>query len=268
MADNWDAFQSWQLVLPPNRPTESFLNSLRQNLLKSRSTNGKIRVAVLGSTPELVDVFQEFGSAQIYVFDKSRIFFERMSGLRSFSGPVTFVEGDWLQTLRFYQDQFRFIASDLTSGNVPYNRRDEFYSRIGESLISGGQFVDRILINSFPLERLDKLDRRYRDRPLNLRTLNDFSSEYLFCSELTNDGMVDSTRFYELLIERFKQNERLRRFAIDAVQVTPRDAKWFYGLSWSKLSSFYLRHFRYTLQLEDEQGTVFSGRTRIFVSGK
>jgi hypothetical protein len=264
MANNWNAFSTWHLVLPPNRPTDTFLTLIRATtgMMKKRRV-----AAVLGSTPELRDALALLGFSEVVVFDRDLAFHARMSKLRILNSPERLTEGDWRTTLQEYPRAFDLIVSDLTSGNIEYNDRSEFYGDIARALSDDGLFMDRILVHDFALLSLDNLDRRYASRAANCQTFNDFSSEYLFCSEmLAGRDEVNSALFYDLLDERFREQSYLLGLRKAAELVTPHGSRWFYGRGYGWLESSYFRRFSSTGILPDESGTVFSGKTRILIS--
>lgn len=267
MAENWSDFKGWNLVLPPNRPTNRFLDFLRHVLSRQKR---KATAAVLGSTPELRDVLFQLGYAQIFIFDFNPRFYEMMNSLRLTAiERETFVEGDWRRTLKPFKSSFDVILSDFTSGNLPYEDRQAFYHDVNSALKGSGQFVDRILINNFRLLSLNKLDKKYRGRPNNLQTYNDFSSEYIFCSELLRGrDTVESTLFYEILYRRFTNDSYLKGLCDGSHLITPPGAKWYYGRPWASFQQAYFSSFASTACVDDEKGTVFSSKSLIFRSRK
>lgn len=234
--DNWDLMRHWSLVLPPSRPSASQLSKIRTTLQEAPKTGA---VAVLGSTPEFRDLFHELGFPNIFVFDRNQRFYDAMSSYRVYRNAETFVRGDWLDTLPRFANRFDCILSDLTSGNVPYVLREQFYLAIEMALAPSGYFFDKVLTHERPLLLVDDLMKKYALLPMNLLHINYFSSEMLFCSELLgHDAIVDSSRFYATL-DRLVTNERVRAFAQHAKDITPPGCRWWYGRSWAALEPQY-----------------------------
>lgn len=249
---NWDNMLQWEVVLPPSRPTEEELNRIIRNI---NSYDKKMPVAVLGSTPEFRDVLHYLNFSDIYIFDKSIDFYHQMSGLlpRKVSENERFVLGNWLETLPLYPQKFQFVLSDLTMGNLPYEERKNFYESIYYSLMLGGVFIDKVLAFDFQVPSLDDLFRKYEKLPINLRTINDFSSEVLFCSELViKNQIVDSTKFYEI-IRNGKYTEKIKLFAEKAKMITPEGFIWYYGKPWNELSPEYFSKYSSAIVYPEEE---------------
>src|SRR5437763_12065759 len=144
MTDTWSKIVEWHLVLPPSRPSAYHLAFFAKHL---GGMDKHRPVAVLGSTPEFRDLLAKLHFSQIYVFDKSRTVYDRMNELKVFADRELFVEGHWLDTLPTFKNQFAAVLSDLTSGNIPYDQREEFYASISNTLAPDGMFVDKLLIH-------------------------------------------------------------------------------------------------------------------------
>lgn len=258
----WDQFETWNLVLPPSRPSARELDIIRSRLAPKITLS--TRAAVLGSTPEFRDLLHQLGVLNIYVFDSSRKFHEAMNGIRIFSNKDTFIEGDWLDSLPRFPDAFDIILSDLTSGNVPYDKRERFYDLIAGSLVWGGLFYDKVLTHSKELVEVAYIYDKYSRKPINLLHVNEFSCEALFCSELLLDNhIVDSSRFYDLLTNG-TSDKVVHAFARWAELITPRGCVWYYGKEWCDLRSSYCSQLTLVATHDDEIGSPYFGRVRLF----
>lgn len=223
---NWDQFPNWQLVLPPNRPSENELTLIERRLIRPPA---ETHAAVLGSTIEFRDLLSRLRTGRVTVLEKYPAFTLQLEPFRLHPGAEEYCWGDWLNTLPSMRGAFDLILSDLTSGNVSYESLQEFYSLVLDALRPGGLFIDRRLVVEHPFLELPLLDFRYLQRPCNLRTLNDFSSEYLFLSELVGDhGCVDSSLFYQILAER-DVLPYIKRLASLCELITPPGHTWHYG---------------------------------------
>ena len=221
--------ESWELVLPPSRPSQQHLDWFRKHLGEYQADDP---IAILGSTPELRDLVALLGFRDIHVLERNREFLARMDRLRVRQTAETVLHGDWMQTLSGCTGRFAAVLSDLTSGNIPYDQRSEFYSLVAESLGPGGMFCDKLLSYPIPHKPLDGLLGKYENAPLNLETVNRFNCEVFFCSELLGVfGQVNTSLFYD----------HLRQMSIGPTvggildllpSVTPRGMTWDYGRPW------------------------------------
>lgn len=257
--DTWANIQHWNLVLPPSRPSAWQLNRIR-DLVHNMDLASP--VAVLGSTPEFRDLLHECGFRNIFVLDKSSEFYNTMSEMRIYRNQENLVLGDWLDTLSQHRAMFSLILSDLTSGNIAYERRSEFYNAITEALNIGGVFADKILTHPGPNIRLKDLFDKYSKLPLNLLQANYFSCEVLFCSELLDKKkLVDTTFFYSTLQE-ITNHPRLLAFIEYAKLITPPNCIWYYGRKWYELRQSYCPRLSIVRTEDDDATSPYFGRLK------
>lgn len=265
---DWKNMDQWYTVLPPSRPTDIELNRIESFLLNN---NRNEPIAILGSTPEFRELLSRLGFKHRYIFDRSIDFYHRMSNLipSSVHEGEHFVSGDWINSLGNFPYFFQAVLSDLTMGNITYEDRKAFYSAISDSLIPNGVFIDKVLAFDFPVPSLDELFEKYEKLPINLRTINDFSSEVLFCSELvTKSNMVDSTFFYSL-IRQGNYSEKIKFFSDAAHMITPEGFIWYYGVNWNQLKEDYSRFFREQyVYIENDMQSPYYHRTKQFFNIK
>jgi len=237
----WHNMTNWNYVLPPSRPSISELDRIRtycKNVDKSKP------VAILGSTIEFRDLLAELGFKSIFVFDKNRSFYDNVSNLRAYNNEEVLVEGDWIVSLKKYNEYFELILSDLTMGNVDYIHRSIFYQNISNAMTGNGVFIDKVLIhNSF--KSIEYIRRKYELLPINLRTINDFSCEALFCSELiSSNEMVNTSLLYEQLKEQLNTEKLHKLIDLSSELITPQNCFWYYGKLWCELKEDYYKPFQ------------------------
>lgn len=257
---------NWEFVLPPSRPNDVELVRIKQYI---NSFSRKEPVAVLGSTIEFRDLLYSMGFKQVYVFEKNIAFNNALNDWKIYPNTnEVLIEGDWLNTLPMYSGIFNFCLSDLTMGNINYTSREKFYNLISNSLKDGGIFIDKVLTNEIPLITLDDISEKYRNLTVNLRNINNFSCEALFCSELLNDGIINTTKFYSVLGEIFSDNLHLMKFIEKSHLITPENCVWYYGQPWDLLKSVYFSCFTKTEYFEDIPSSPYYLRAKHFINSK
>jgi hypothetical protein len=265
---NWENMDQWYAVLPPSRPTSKELSRIEDFL---RNIDKNEPVAVLGSTPEFRELLFRLGFKQRFIFDKSPDFYKRMGQLipHSVQSDEQFIKGDWSSILKDYPHFFRVVLSDLTMGNIPYEDRDDLYYTISNAVKKGGVFIDKVLAFDFRVPTLDELFDKYERLPINLRTINDFSSEVLFCSELVKKkNIIDSTEFYKCIREG-NYSEKIKFFADAAHMITPEGFVWSYGIEWSELEDDYKKYYvTQKIFVEDDANSPYYLRTKQFFNFK
>lgn len=265
---DWKNMEQWEMVLPPSRPTVEELDRIEKYI---GSYSRAEPIAILGSTPEFRDLLYRMGFKKRFIFDKSIDFYQRMSKLlplHTIDGEQLIV-GEWLDTLQKFKGEFRVILSDLTMGNISYSDRYAFYQAIANALVFEGTFIDKALVFDFEVPTIDELFRKYEQLPINLRTINDFSSEVLFCSELVYEKKrVDSTELY-CFIDNGEFSDKIKYFSKVARMITPEGFTWDYGIPWSELSNVYSSFYSEQVSYpnEDSKSSYF-GRTKQFFNIK
>ena len=140
----WDEVTTWDLVLPPSRPSTDQLRFIRSSIehIPRDST-----VGVLGATPEFRDLLHDQGFVSAVIFDNSEPAFAQMTKLRVSESAEEFVLGDWRETLPRWEGTLAVLLSHLTSGNIPYEDRVSFYASVLGALEPRGLFIDYVLMH-------------------------------------------------------------------------------------------------------------------------
>jgi hypothetical protein len=138
------------------------------------------------------------------------------------------VIGDWIDILPNYRNTFDAVLSHLTHGNIPFERRHEFFNAIRHSIKPGGMLIDFVFQPRAPGYSIQQIIEQFKQRPANLRTFNDFNSIALFqSSAIARFGCVDTTRIYKML-EIADLPEEVWVIAKGTRRVTPEEFKWYY----------------------------------------
>lgn len=265
---DWRNMDLWYTVLPPSRPTVAELRRIEEYIV---GISRQEPVAILGCTPEFRDLLSQMGFEQRYIFDISVDFYQRMTTLLpvNVKSGEHLVVGEWIDSLRKFESYFSVVLSDLTMGNISYDKQRDFYSAISGSIRDGGVFIDKVLAFDFPVPTLSDLFAKYEKLPINLRTINDFSSEVLFCSELvTEQNVVDSSKFYEIIREG-AYSEKIKFFADAAHMITPEGFTWSYGKKWDELKDAYGEFYSsQKVFAEEDPGSPYYHRTKQFFNIK
>ena len=258
----WSGMRNWNLVLPPSRPSARELKYVTE---VARDVSRESRVAVLGSTPEFRDLLYEIGFGDICVLEQDLTFLESVSALRIYNNRESLIHGDWLDTLGDCHGEFSLMLSDLTMGNVPYERREEFYGLIAGALRDGGVLYDKVLTHSERGRDVGGLIAKYRELPLNLVHVNEFSCEMVFCSDLIIEaGVVDTNDVYDAVKAR-DGGPRIEAFLEACELITPRGCCWYYGRPWDTVSRTYCRELVEVAAADDEDGSPYRGLLKLFV---
>lgn len=263
--NSWANITSWQLVKPPSRPDGWQLDVIRRMLNDIPASSP---VAVLGSTIEFRRLLVELGYKNVFVFERNQSFYRYISTYMEADYSETLVLGNWLDKLPDYSDKFAVILSDLTSGNLDYSCRDQFYQGIAGALLPNGIFIDRILTKPCPFIPVQDLLDKYSNLEVNNVTVNSFNCEVLFCSTLLEnaDHIVDSSLFYDSLLSL--GIPRISEFVRACYAITPRDCQWWYSKPWSLEKRVYEKSLKILHSYNEPEGSEYFGRCKLLVSGR
>jgi len=258
----WDQYP-WIGVLPPNRPDQENLAHLVEvcsGLISRR------RACVLGSTPEYRDVLAAMFD-EVVVIDLSASFYSQVSWMCAAADTEKFVEGDWLSVLPNFEGEFDLICSHFTHGNIAYAQRNEFFSKVSSALVPGGVFFDTIFMPAKELHSPEYIIERYLDAPINLRTLNDFNCEAIFCGAYIHDEGRVSPRLAINTLRKFGLTGHLIKI-IDGTTtyVTPENMSWDYCPGRLPDDFGYSAVFRSVQRIDMITPSAFNGHAYLAVS--
>lgn len=261
--NTWENVTSWELVSPPSRPDHWQLEIIRKTLIDIPISAD---IAVLGSTIEFRNLLAELNYNNIFVFERNQAFYEYISRYKSFDYKETLVLGNWLNTLFDYSDRFAVILSDLTSGNVSYSDRSQFYHGISGALMQNGYFVDRILTKPCPLMPIQRLIQKYSNLIVTNETVNSFNCEVMFCSTMLDneDEIVDTSVFYDFLLDL--QIPRISEFVQACYNITPRECVWWYSKPWNQEKKVYEAYLSILKAYDEPQTSEYANRCKLLVS--
>jgi hypothetical protein len=107
---------------------------------------------------------------------------------------------------------------------------------------------------------LESLDAKYRARPVNLGTINDFANEYFFLSTLVCGGTVNVKEATLELARRFESNARLTKFLNESQRLVTPDGLWHYGLPWPRVKREYALGLVLRRRMIERAPSVFARR--------
>ncbi len=270
MADEkWTTLaRKWMFYLPPGRPSMNDLKTIQEVIRNRFSVFPKIEALILGATPEYRDLLYKLG-AKVAVVDKNPDMIEAMSYLRVFESKEDIYVEDWFDFLPKYKDSFNLVMADFTQGNMHYDKHEEFYRLISNTLVKNGHLIERVLTfrNRSLVHSSTDLFNEFASSPLNLITLNNMMFKLFFTSDLVCKwGMVDVDRMYEVIQERSVEFPGIQKF-IDFMKefIFGEGIVWYYGKEWSKISKNYFKYLRLVEEIPDTE-SVYNGFAYIIVT--
>ena len=195
IADNWEQLG------PTAKPSEEEIELYRAISLIELSEKAKIKVVILGSTPELRDMCSDFFDSKIESItcvDATEDMYHAMSRLlKSKNTKEKFVHGNWLNLSEYFEkESIDIIYGDHIVSNVG-GKENELFSEIKTILKNDGCFISKIqhtdttdeLIKVVPAyEKLQYYAKKLRENNINLKTaFTQFGLYLLFSSYFLNN---------------------------------------------------------------------------------
>ncbi len=261
---NWSGYRTWTLVLPPNRPGEDLLATIYALVCGAGEDKA---VCILGSTPEFRTVCSRL-PCEVDVIDKSALFFDFASSLCVKSRRERFINNDWTRALSCSGRKYDFILSHLTHGNIPYSERRQFFQAVSGALSPSGRFVDYVFQPRRPGYTPGAIVQLFRDRPLNLRCVNDFNSVAVFQNHLIGElCCVDTTLIYADL-ETQIADRQTRLIIQHTKELTPPGNRWDYSFDVTPDSLGYSECFQRLCRIDEPAASPFYQCAYLVISEK
>lgn len=259
--------KKWIYYLPPARPSTQDVASFRRIIRENLGQIPKPKALVLGSTPEFRDLlFEE--RATISVVDKNPHMIKEMNRLRVYKNPETLYVDDWFHFLPAHSHSFDLILSDLTQGNIPYPKQEEFYRIISQALVPGGVFADRFLIyrDLNKLYRADIEFKGFAKSAINLFTLNEMLFKCFLGSDLTHKWQVcHFEQFYKYMQKNYSSPVLEKYITLMKKFLGSGAIVWHYGKDWAEISNVYFKYLKLVSEIPDTE-SVLRGIAIIMVS--
>jgi SAM-dependent methyltransferase len=253
---DWNRFDHWDLLLPPNRPGAEVLRRTESIIRR----HGRVEsAAVLGSTPEHLDLLARLRIPRIFCLEANLEFHRKVIAARRFPGVETVIEGDWLASLAEFVGSFDVVISDFTLGNVPHESQGDLLSLVARSLAPDGLFIDRVLTYRQPCYDYDRLIKHFEQLPANLATVNDFNAMWVFCgARVEQDQIIDATKTYEWSATEF-DNPAIHWLLRQCQLITPHGAVWHYGRPWKTVRLTYGRSLEILSESAEPRSSAYHG---------
>lgn len=225
---------------------------------------------MLGSTPEYRDLLARRGYREVHVIDNSDAFHDRMTRHMAYAGLASerFYNRSWQSHFASSPTQYDLILGDLTLGNVPYQDRRQMYADLFAAMNRGGFFIDRTLTNEGHRWTADEIASRYRDCPINIRTVNDFNCEAVFCSALAVNasGVLDTGEVYNRLTEL--ESPEIKKLVSECQIITPAGMRWCYGRPWATVAQDYAKGLTLLSKTPSPPGSPYRDHAFLFTYTK
>lgn len=245
----------WGLVLPPSRPGESILRLIEAFIVERPHVT---EACVLGATPEYRDILARAGIHGTIV-DRSPDFFGYATQLCAQPRVETVIYADWLTELPRHAGRFDLILSHLTHGNVPFDRKSQFFEAVRNALRPGGIFIDYVLNLQGDGYDVESVTRLFSRRPINLLVANDFNCQAIFQSSHIRDlGVVDTSAIHGLY-DGEAVDPCVRTLDTLANKITPRGMTWYYAFDRPENQFGYYDGYRILMSWPEPQTSPYYG---------
>jgi SAM-dependent methyltransferase len=168
---------AWSKYTAPLRPTPETINFYRNAIINSLHENRYIKVLILGSTPEVRDIFEEFKfSVDVICSDLSLEMYMAMSSITNFKNQnEMFLLSDW-NTMPLAENSFDLIIGDnFLTGVIPVLQHP-LLSKLRKLLKPTGLLVHRICYDGLPANilNLEEVFDKFSTKEAGNETISDF----------------------------------------------------------------------------------------------
>lgn len=212
MSWNGELAKIWTKMVGPSRPTISELAVYTKWVrIVQKNINRKIKLLILGSTPEFRDWGYE-NNFDITIIDCNRDYYENISReIRHKDIKEKLICKKW-QDLD-YDGEFDVIIGDLVIGNIPPCELEDFISKISKALSKNGLFLGKSFFHIkgyVPLSPEKLVENYYNDIPwhpysyfvydLSIYCKDDnnllsFPKQYKILEDLNKTGLLKDETF-------------------------------------------------------------------------
>lgn len=225
----------WLNILPPFRPNSKDLMEINGLITKHLQRKNNQNALVLGATPEFRDLLFKL-NFKVVVVDQHPAMIQAMDSIRAYNNEEDIYGDDWFNFLPKNINRFDIILSDLTQGNIEYERQKLFYENIGNALKKNGLFIDRVLTyhNRNVLYNYNEEFKRFSESPsINLLSLNEMLFKCFTASELPfRFGKIDMRQLYEFVKNEYDNPVLNKYIHFMNILIAPEGIIWYYAKDW------------------------------------
>jgi hypothetical protein len=186
MKENWKKMaESWKKWTPPAKPSKGEIGFFEQELRRLIKKNKKLRVLVLGATPEFRDLLAKY-KINTTLVDINKDSIAAMTSLMTRKNPQEkALLSDWV-SMSFPKDHFDLVLSDSAQDNIKFSEFKKFFEKIYLLLKPGGSWF-------FGAVNSEKIDQISFDEYINLYkkdldSFNDFRNLLFNIFRLCNNS--------------------------------------------------------------------------------
>ncbi|MFA7209205.1 MAG: class I SAM-dependent methyltransferase [Parcubacteria group bacterium] len=215
---NW--WKVWTKIGPPWRPSKKDIGFWEKRI-EELSKNKKLKVLLLGSTPEIRDMFARH-DIPLTLLEANESMYEAMGKMRkvhSAPSDEKLVIGNWLEADRiFKENRFDIVISDLPHCNIAYKDWPKFFTNIFNVLKPGGQFLLATVTYGYPeRQTIEEMLEKYSK---NKKYFADFKNRIWELYQVLNEpGILDKKewRFNLYKLRELVKKKAKKKFSLDEI---------------------------------------------------
>ncbi len=262
----WRNFAAtWLKIYPPSRPSLGNIMAFKKLMFEAIKNKNNVQVLLLGSTPELRDLFAKYHQLKVTVCDINMEMIIAMTNLmKRKTDNETWIKASWT-TAPLRQNYYDLVFGDFVTGNVP--RRDllQMYQHINDLLKKDGYFITRFFsyFNKKALLDLDKVIVKMSQKKLTDKVVSDLWSFGVFCCGSQNK-QVSADRLFARLKFLAKNDQKIKKLNDATLKIIPRHKYWAYGYSGQEDEKLLKKYFVIEKYLPDTCHPVYRQLSRIY----
>ena len=205
--------KTWQCFTSPIRPTAVEIN-IMERFCRNCLKQPRVRVLLLGATPEIRDMLSRYRNASVTLLDKNQEMIIAMTKLMKSEGrSETHLFADWLRA-HLRTNYYNIIIGDSIFASIQPQFRAQFLAKVHRWIKQNGVFVIRAA-NYRPKQNPNNLQsalQLFSKRHIDETALSSFSETVLFLVRDPRQGQIQLRRLKILIDWYVKSNgSRLSR---------------------------------------------------------
>lgn len=190
----------------PGSPSDQAISVYRKFIKKTGYKKG-IKILILGATPELRDLVQEFTKEVTLVDINWEMISEMTKLLKKPNNQEIWIKADWLK-IPIMDKYFQIVLGDLVLGNVEYNKQSQLLSEVKKVLVPQGYFIQKIqlLPNKWPYT-LEQTLNLYKNTTPNKKRAMEAFCDMLNCTYNATEHTISSSRIKQGLRKYFENSK-------------------------------------------------------------
>jgi len=267
----WFEFaKTWKKTYPPARPSQKNILDYEKFLKEAvKSKKKEIKILLLGSTPELRDLFAKYKNIEVTLVDVNMDMILAMTELMEKKARnEIWIKSSWL-TVPVSHNYYDAVFGDYVTGNLPRKKLASLFEKIETILKPGGYFITRFFSYLAPgkVFDFDRFILKMSKKKITDRLINNLWCIGVFCfggANKNGDKIVGTGRFFQGMKKLALKDKKVSELYQAALKIIPEHKYWSYGHAWADDKKLIEKHFVIEKSAMDDYFPIYKYFSRIY----